>query len=249
MSTDTPAAVRRDVPERLHEQISAELRARISSGEWPAHYKLAAEPDLAHSFGVSRGTLRRALRTLIDAGQLIQVHGRGTFVAGEHIEQPIAQEMTSLAEALRASAIAFTTEITAIRKQRPPERIGRLLGLTPTDRVWRLDRLRSVEDTPLAKLVNYVDIGRAPNLDTYDLSTRSFFDVLRSNCGLALAQARRTFEATVATGELARILDVPAGHPVMYLEQLTYLPDGNPVEYSDVWIRGDRLRLTSMLTS
>ena len=41
---------------------------------------------------------------------------------------------------------------------------------------------------------------------------------------------------------------VPVGAPVLYLEQVTYLADGRQIEYSDVWIRGDRLKLTSLLT-
>lgn len=250
MSSESSRApeLRRDSPEPLHEQLAAHLRARIQEEEWPLHHKLPAEPELARTFAVSRGTLRRAIRTLIEEGLLVQVHGRGTFVGATGIEQPIAQQMSSLAQALSASGIRFATRVRDLRIEPPPERIGELLVLPRGDACYRLERLRSTEDGVLALLVNYLPTHLCPELDRNDLEHRSLYAVLEHDYRLTLASARRTFEATAARGSVAEALDVPAGHPVLYLEQVTRLQDDTPIEYSDVWIRGDRLRLTSMLT-
>jgi len=239
--------LRRDSPEPLHEQLAAALRARILDEEWPLHFKLPAEPELAAAFGVSRGTLRRAVSTLIGEGLLVQVHGRGTFVGATSVEQPIAQQMTSLAQALAASGIAFTTEVRSLAAAAPPERVASLLGLGASEQAYRLERVRSTGDGPLALLINYLPAALCPQLERHDLAGTSLYEVLEGDYGLTLGSARRTFEAAAARGSVAGALAVPVGHPVLYLEQLTRLDDERPVEYSDVWIRGDRLRLSSTL--
>ncbi|URN13632.1 GntR family transcriptional regulator [Streptomyces radiopugnans] len=78
--------IKRNVPTAIHAQISEHIRLRIAGGEWPPHYRLKSEPELAQEFGVSRGTVRRALATLIEEGLLRQVRGRGTFVTSTVIE-------------------------------------------------------------------------------------------------------------------------------------------------------------------
>ena len=88
----------RDVAVSLHAQISHSIRERIVSGQWPPIIACHPEPDLAKQLGVSRGTLRRALETLIGEGALRQVVGRGTFVISTVIEPAIAQKLSTLSE-------------------------------------------------------------------------------------------------------------------------------------------------------
>lgn len=66
--------------ETLWEQVAADLRAEIESGELPAGSKLPSEPDLAELYGVARVTVRTAVSRLRDEGLLKRTTGRGTFV-------------------------------------------------------------------------------------------------------------------------------------------------------------------------
>lgn len=244
----------RAVPEPLHKQISAQMRANIAVGVWPPHYKLRAEPELATELGVSRGTLRRALRTLIAEGLLVQVQGKGTFVKPKTIEPPIAQELLSLAEGLRRLGIAFETTVRSSRMVLPPVPVQALLDLPSGTQVFRLERVRSIEGDPVALSTNFVRTDLSPGIEgiegieTFDYTRKTLFGVMEQECGLRLASGRRTFEAQAASREVSEALRIAEGSPVLYLEQVTYLADGRPVEYSDVWIRGDRLKLSSVLT-
>jgi len=235
-------------PAPLHEQISELISQRIVAGDWPPHYKLPAEPQLAEQFEVSRGTIRRALKTLIDKGWLLQVQGKGTFVAASTtIEQPIAQEMLSLAEGLSRQGLAFTTEVLESGFVAPPERVAALMEVSARARVFRLLRRRSVGGAWVALLANYVRADLCPDIDSYDFEKQTLFGTLEESYGLRLEWARRTFEAQAASDDVARRLELAQGSPVLYLEQVSYLSDDTPVEYSDVWIRGDRLRISSLL--
>lgn len=245
-----PAALHleRDVPVPLHEQISAAIRREIRSGAWPAHYRLAAEPDLAVSFRVSRGTLRRALRTLIEEDLLVQIRGRGTFVVSPGIEQSIGQELLSLSEGLEREGVAFETTVISQGLATPPEAIAGLLGLAPAVGALELRRVKLIDGSPVAYLSNWVRVELCPGIETRDFTKVSLFGLLEGEYGLHIAVGRRTFEAQAAFGPPAEFLQIPVGAPVLYLEQVTYLDDGSQIEYSDVWIRGDRLKLTSLLT-
>ncbi|MCZ7418449.1 MULTISPECIES: GntR family transcriptional regulator [unclassified Micromonospora] len=238
----------RDAPVPLHAQVSEQIRARILSAEWPPHYRLRSEPELATELGISRGTLRRALSTLIRDGLLVQVRGRGTFVTSTAIEPSIAQKLTTLSEDFARQGVTVTTQVISREVMPAPSPVAALLDLRPGQSVLRLARLRSITAGPVAWLVNYVRVDLAPGLEHADLADRSLFGLLENDYGLKISTGRRTFTATAASGRTAAALEVPENFPLLYLEQITYLDDGRPIEYSDVWIHSERMRVTSLLS-
>ncbi|WP_069816426.1 GntR family transcriptional regulator [Streptomyces sp. TP-A0874] len=239
--------IRRDAPTAIHAQISEHIRLRIASGEWPAHYRLKSEPELAHEFGVSRGTVRRALATLIAEGLLRQVRGRGTFVTSTTIEPAIAQKLSTLSEDFASQGVLTSTEVRECSLISPPKPVAALLDVAAGTRVLRLVRVRSTAEGPVALLFNFVRTDLAPGIEQVDFASSSLFGVLEGEYGLKITTARRTFSAEAASPEVAEALAVAPDAPVQYLQQVTYLADGRPVEYSDVWIHSGRLRVTSLL--
>lgn len=235
-------------PSTLHSQISSWLRSRITSGAWPEHYRLPAEPDLARELGVSRGTLRRAVQTLAADGLLVQTRGRGTFVATTMVEPPLAQRLTTLSEAFADAGQPLTTTVIAEELTSPPAPVAALLEIEPDTEVLRLERVRALEATPVAHLVNYVRLDLAPGIAEVDFSSHSLFDALEHVCGVPVTGARRRFDAVLAGDRNAELLDIADTDPLLHLEQVTFTAGGTPLEASDVWLRADRLRVTSHLT-
>lgn len=237
-----------DAPTALHAQISDWLRRRIASGDWPEHYRLPSEPDLAKELGVSRGTLRRALGTLVSEGRLVQTQGRGTFVAATVVEPQLAQRLTTLSEAFDDAGRPLATTVIGVTVAEPSPHVAALLEVPARGRVLHLERVRSQDGMPLARIVSDVRLDLAPGLEETDFTVRRLFDVLEHDHGLPLDKARRSFDAVLAGPDNAGLLDVDPDSPLLHLEQLTFLADGRPVEHSDVWLRSDRLRVTSLLS-
>ncbi len=237
----------REVPTALHSQISDAIRSTILTGTWPAHHQLKSEPELARDFGVSRGTLRRALTTLIEEGVLKQVRGRGTFVTETLLEPSVAQKLSTLSEDFASQGIALDTAIIEVGLVEPSIDIAALLRVPARGQVLRLVRVRSAERKPIALLHNYVRTDLAPGIETVDFTTTSLFGTLEESFQLKIGTARRTFSAQAASGEVSTALGLQDGVPVQYLEQLTFLADGRPVEYSDVWINSTELRVVTLL--
>jgi GntR family transcriptional regulator len=241
--------IQRDAHVPLHDQISSLLRERITLGHWPAHMRLPSEPELARLLGVARGTVRTAIRTLTDEGFLVQHQGRGTFVGGRMLEQSFAQEMLSTSESLDRAGVHYETRV--IRRAVEPANSSIVARLQMSDadaQVVALRRVRLVAGTPVFVLDNYVVASLCPGLESADFMCRSLFSVLEEDHGLRVGSMQRTFQAVAATDDVARLLETNAGEPVLYLEQTSFeQSDSSPIEYSDVWIRGDQLRLTSWL--
>lgn len=240
--------IARHGPDPLHDQIAALLRQHIVSGRWPAHMRLPSEPQMADVLEVARGTLRKAIRTLIDERLLVQHQGRGTYVASQTLEQAFAQEVISTAEALDRDGVRYETTVIQQELATASEHIAGHLHLHGVDpSVVALRRVRSVDGIPVYVLDNYVVAARCPGLESTDLRSRPLFGALEQDHGVVIDGVQRTFEAQIASHRIAELLGVSAGSPVLYLEQISYDPSATPVEYSDVWIRGDKLRLSAWL--
>lgn len=245
---DLTDQISRDSHEPLHDQIATLLRRQIVSGRWRSHLRLPAEPDLAQAFGVARGTIRRSLRTLLDEDLLVQHQGRGTFVNGTTLEQSFAQEILSTSQALDRDGVRYETRVIR-RAVEPctPDTYSRLELPGDTSPVISLRRIRSVEAVRIFLLDNYLSADRFDGLEQHDLTNRRLFSVLESKFGIRIDTVHRTFQAVGATEEVARLLEVAPQSPVLFLQQTSYESGLKPVECSNVWIRGDRLKLSSWM--
>lgn len=229
----------------LYRQVENLLRERITSGEWPEDYKLKPEAELAHELGIARGTLRQAIGALTADELLSQTRGRGTFVTGRRTDLPVQQRLITMHELLAESGQAYTTEL-LLREFAPgPARVRSLLDAGADEELLRLRRRLLLEGEPFVALDNWVRVALAPPLKECDFSQEPLFAAIE-NAGLTIGWGQRNFSA-VRAGEMAGLLGMAADEPVLYLEQVTYLADERPLEYSDVWVRGDKLRITTLL--
>ena len=233
-------------PERLHAQVTAAIRQSIEDGAWAPGSRLLPEPELAETLGISRGTLRRALAPLTAAGLLTQIQGRGTYVSDWSGEQ--TESLSSLSEDFGEQGVALGTRVLAAAVVPAPERIAQRLAMPGTAPVFRLRRLREVDGRPAALVENWVPVDRAPGVADADFAAERLFRVLEDRCGLLLATGVRRFRAVLADREVAGLLGRPPGGPLQHIEQLTRLPDGTPIEFSDIWIDTDTITITTRLS-
>ncbi len=237
--------VERNRPVPIYQQIKEWIQTQILDRNWPEHYKLPAEVDLARSLGVSRGTVRKAVAELTTEGLLVSVHGRGTFVGSPTLEQALTSRLVTSSEDLTRRGIPYTTRVLEQTVTQPGSRVTSLLSIPDQSRVFFIRRVRLVEQSPIALLHNYVVYDRCVGIEAIDFTRHQLFQVLEEKFGLPVTWGQRTFEAQVPHEELKAPLPLPEGTPVMYMEQITYLDDDVPIELSDVWWRGDQFRLSA----
>ncbi len=221
------------------------MRGNILKGTWGEHYQLQAEDDLAQALNINRGTLRNAIKSLIDEGLLIRIHGKGTFVASKKVEQPLAESLMTFSEGLIQQNIAYTT--TVLQQQIIPadESLAALFRVSLDDPILWLQRVRHVENKPIIFFTNYVPTRHFPGIEQKDFANRRLFEVMEHDYGFKISWAHRYFEACVADAQVAAALGITEGSPVMYAKQITHSERDMPIEASDLWIRGDSFRLSA----
>lgn len=239
--------VQRSVPIPIFQQIQDWMRSQIASGQWPEHYKLPSEYDLASELSVNRGTVRKAIAQLISERLLTTVHGRGTFVSAREIEQPLAERLVTFSEELLGKNIAFETRVINSAVQQPNQQVASLLSLPAGVPEFSITRMRLVHEQPIALLQNHVRYDLCPGIEQIDFTHHRLFDSLENHFKLKLGWGQRSFEARLADETVAEVLGIALRDPVMYLEQVVYLHDDTPVEFSEVWFRGDHFRLSAVL--
>jgi len=239
--------INRDLPQPIYQQIREWMRQQITSGVWPEHYKIKSELELVSDLGVNRGTIRKAIADLIAEGLLVTIHGRGTFVVSRLLEQPLAEGLIAFSEDLIRKGIPFETQVLEQTTARVPQRVSALLAVPTDAEIFVLKRIRSVRQEPLALIHNYLLYRRFPGIKDIDFTRQGLFATLENRFNTPLSWGQRTFQAQAANDEIARLLGVSACDPVMYIEQVTYLADGSPIELSDIWLRGDRVRLSAIV--
>lgn len=232
----------------LHQQVSASIIDAIRTGELQVGGRLPGETELMRRFGVARGTVRRSLQTLNEKGYVQTFQGKGTYVVAGRPEPTIGQKLIGIGEGLSYSDRSMATkvldrQILAAEACRDPR-----CATEEAEEILRLDRVRFLDEIPVARLVNWVRLRLAPGIESVDFEACSLFSALDQFALSAVISGRRSFEAVIAPDDVAESLGLSAITPLLFIKQTTYLEDGVPVEWSDVWMDSKQVSVTTVLT-
>ena len=223
-------------------QLEEILKEKITSGEWRPGDKLPSEPELCEIYGVSRTVVRQALQEMEYAGLISRKKGVGTFIAAPKIEESLVQKLTGFHQDMLSRGHAFSTQVLRSEVAEAGQQVSEYLRIPPGTPVFCIERLRFVNHEPIVLVTTYLPQALCAGLERFDLSSRSLYDILENELGLALASGRRTLEAVAASQREAELLQVEPGAPMVLLDSVSYLRDGTPVEYYHAVHRGDRSR-------
>jgi len=221
-----------------HAQLRAILLDSAQTTLGP-HAAIPAERTLMTTYGVSRATVREAIRQLVDEGVLYRIQGKGTFVTGDRVQSDL--HLASFTEDMRRRGLVTATILVSIALVDAPLEVRAALGLASGDQVHQVERLRLAGGIPMAFERGYYPAALTPGLDGRDL-TRSLYATLATEYGLRIDRAEQTAWAEPADAALAEPLGIPAGAPVLVFRR-TAAAGPTPVEHVTSWYRGDRYQI------
>ena len=227
-------------PLPLYQQLGEGLRQLVHSTTWPANCAIPSERELMRITGLSRMTVRQAIDGLTREGLLQRVHGRGTYIVPEQIDQDI-NGVFSFSDQIREQGHEVTTKILNASECLPtPDEAG-MLRLNGDDPIYRFTRLRMIDNEPV--VINYVRVPAhlAPGLLDHDL-TQSFYAILTNVYHLPPIQSVDTLEAVAATRDTAQLLGIRTGAPLSLVRRLARTHGETPIELTEEYARPDRLR-------
>src|SRR5215470_13782932 len=163
MSDGTEITASRFSTRPLYLQVRDVLAARIAAGEWKPNIAIPNEGDLAREFGVSSGTMRKALDLMEGERLLTRRQGRGTFVNDQSSEE-LAERFSNI-HALDGERIAGESKmLNIVQAQANPAECARL-RLRADDKVWRIQRVRLHKGEPFMVEDVAMPVSLFPGLD------------------------------------------------------------------------------------
>jgi GntR family transcriptional regulator len=218
-----------EFPVSRYAELAADLRARILRGQWAPGQALAAETELARSYGVALGTMRQAIALLVDQGLLERRHGKGTFVkAGLG-----GASMLRFFRFRHADSSQTPTSRILGRKQVPADAAtAEALTLDRGAAVLALERLRSIGGQPcllesiVLPLPLFEPLAGSDPAGWGDL----LYPEYQQRCGVVVHQAEDQLSFDTLGAAQARRLGLAKGHPCVRVRRRAYDLGGRCVE-------------------
>lgn len=230
-------------PVPLWAQVHRQLGRRIAAEEFRAGFP--SEQELQTQYGVSRYTVRQALRQLREDGVITAQRGRGTRVVGEAgLEQPLGA-LYSLFNSVEASGYEQRSLTLRLQEQADGVIAARLEREESTP-LLHLARLRLAADEPLAVDRVWLPADLARPLLGVDFHHTSLYRELRQRCGLRVTAGEEQITAVMPSQAERDLLAAPPGAGAFRIHRLGYTStDRRPVEYRSTLVRGDRFTFSA----
>jgi GntR family transcriptional regulator len=237
------AAVDRSSPMPLWAQVRADLERRLRRGEFADSFP--GELALVEQYAVSRHTVREALRELRSSGLVEAARGRAPRVADTEITQSQGTLYSLFASAEGAGH--RQRSIVRALDARADGTVAVRLGLEESTPLVYLERIRLVDEEPLAMDRVWLPARLAAPLLEADFTRTSLYGELRDRCGVRLTGGRERIRAVVPTTAERVLLGIPDRTAAFEIER-TGEVGGRPVEWRQTVVRGDRFSMVTDLT-
>ena len=218
-------------PESPSQRTQRELGERIANAE--SGEKLPPEPELARQMGVSRSTLREAMRTFEAQGLLIRRQGAGTFVVGKDEVFDTGLEMLesleTIADRMGLEVSMGELEIEALSAD---VEMADALGVLVGTKLLSVTRVINAKGVPIAYLRDILPRDMLSQQDLDERFTGSVLNLLIKRGDLQLEQSRTEIRAVAARPKEARALQIQQGDILLMLEANLVTRKGNVVDHS-----------------
>lgn len=224
----------RQNPLPLWAQLLEDLRHRLQAGEFTNRFP--TDSELVAAYGVSRQTVRDAVRRLQSEGLLDRERGRGTFVRKAAVEQPMGA-LYSLFRSIEDQGFEQRSVVRKLEECTDPDAAAMLEQPDGAPLVY-LERLRLVNGTPFALDGSWLPAALARPLLEVDFTHTALYMQLAERCGLHPTKGWERVTPAIPTAVERRGLEIGAKAAVFAIERFT-LAGERPLEWRHSIVRGD----------
>lgn len=216
----------------LYKQIAIKIKEDIMSANLSKGDAIPTETKLAKDYGVSRVTVRQAIKMLVDDGLLYRVQGSGTYIGHEKIEhnifklQGFTEEMSELNHNPENMVLEF--KLTS-----PSSEVQKILNLSDGEKVYYVKRLRLADKEPLILEESYLPVKLFPDL-SINVMEKSKYEYIEEK-GYKIHKRYGEMIPMMPTEELVKHLYVSKDDPLLFLKAYSTFQEQVVFEYSKVY--------------
>jgi len=211
----------------LQEQLQIVIEGTETGGRLPS------EPALSKKFGVSRSTLREAMRIFETQGMIHRKQGSGTFVIRpSHVIETGLEVLESILTLANRIDLPVTMGNYQIDYREPTENEREILDIGKDENVHEISWVMKAEDRPVAYLIDVVSEDTLTVADINNNFNGSVLDQLTEKGNVVLSSSRTEISAVAAPPDVARALGIQRGDVLLYFEAQLFTLEGNIVDFS-----------------
>ena len=212
------------------QRLQADLANLIA--QTPPGQRLTSEPELAKQMGVSRATLREAMRTFETQGIIRRRQGSGTYVVGKvPVIDAGLEVLESLDTMARRMNLAVTVGELHVEQVEAEAETAAGLGVAEKSRVTRIRRVMCADSRPVAYLLDTLPENLLKPEELSEQFNGSVLDFMLGR-GDPLTVSRAAISATNATAEVAKALEIQRGDVLLQFVSQLYADGGKVVDYT-----------------
>lgn len=220
----------------LYVKIKNYLLRQIRDGSFEENQRIPSEKELCEYFNVSRPTVRQATQELVNAGLLFRKRGKGTYVSQKPKVTKRLNDFQDLIKGFtermvesgkKASSKVLKKEI--IDANNVEFFIFKQLKLEINEKILYLSRLRLADGIPVLVENVHLQLKRFPNIDEFDFTSMSLFELLRKEYNCSINGLAQTLKPILLDRENALLLGTKEGDVAMYSNITTYDQNNEPI--------------------
>ncbi|MBA3590405.1 MAG: GntR family transcriptional regulator [Methylibium sp.] len=240
----TPSASK---PLPRYRQIKQQLAELLREGKWRHGQALPSEPLLAQRFGASIGTVRKAIDELVAENIVVREQGRGTFVKS-HTRDYMLNVFFQLVDDAGRKELPRHQLLSFVR-WRADVKTAERLGVAPGSAVLRLRNLLALDGKPTVYDDIRLPAARFAGLTANELSERdtTLYGLMQQRFGITVVRIVEHLEAVAAPADVAALLAVTAGHPLLRIVRTGYSYGGEAADTRLRYVRTGARRYESVL--
>ncbi len=225
----------------LYDQLVDILRDKIEAEMEPGDL-LPSERELSEHYGLSRTTVRLALKELETLGLITRRHGKGTFVSDLTSKAMDLTTNYSFTEQMREAGRVPKTVDLEFQTLDATKTVADRMGLHLGDKVLFMKRLRLADGVPMMVERTYVPAGQFLGLTAEALAGKSLYAIFENDFHETIRVAEEEFFASVARKNDADVLGIAEGAPVLQLTRVTYNDKNTVIEFTHSVARADQFK-------
>ena len=165
-------------PVTKYYQLKDILVKNIQDGKWPPQSRMSSENELCEAYNVSRVTVRKAIDLLVQEGYVYTIKGKGTYVKGKYIEQPLTH-FYSFREDLRSRGVSTYSTMRHFDIVPADAKLAADLNIRQDDNVFCIERIFFAGEQPYAREFSYIPCAICPELHAQQVQSLGLYNSLK----------------------------------------------------------------------
>ncbi|WP_461179039.1 GntR family transcriptional regulator [Virgibacillus ainsalahensis] len=228
----------------METQIIDDMMQEIVSKSMETGDKLPSENELAEKYQVPRMTVRNSLTKLEEQGIIYSRQGKGRYVKEKSLKiQLHLTGKTSFTDKMKESGYRLVTRNISCDKINYDEKIYHILDADERDSVYKIARLRYINDEPIAVHNSYVRAATFPGIVEDGRKIESMFAYYRRLGYINFTSNKTLLSVTFPTFDEQQLLSCNRLEPLLVIESDCMDADsGDVLEHTKIVYRSDKFK-------